>query len=529
MLDLLIKNGKIVDGTGNPWYKADIGIKDDKIVKIKHNINEGSHMTIDADGLIVSPGFIDMHTHSDLLVFKHPQEDAKLMQGITTALLGQDGLSVAPIDDANKKPMMQRTSGLLGKYLDEWKWNSMAEYLDAIDALKPATNTMMLVPHGAIRAVALGWENRPATTDELEKMKSLLSQAMEDGACGFSTGLIYPPGMYAGRTELVELCKVTAAYGGFFVVHMRNEGDYLIDSIKEVAGICLEAKCPLHISHLKASGKSNWGKSKEALSYIEEFREEGLEITFDQYPYIAGSTMLDAVIPPKFHTGGTEKLLESLKDPNVREEIRLIQDKVKPERWENWIDACGWDGVMINSVDTDKNRFAEGKTVAELANELGKSPLDVVCDLLIEESDAVTMTIFYGSEDDVKEIIRSEYMTMCTDAIVGGKPHPRAYGTCARILGKYVREEKVISLSQAIKKMTSLPAQRLGLQDRGILKEGFIADLTIFDFNTIRDKGTWTDSTHYPEGIKYVLLAGQLAVKNGNITGNRAGKVLRHK
>ncbi len=336
--------------------------------------------------------------------------------------------------------------------------------------------------------------------------------------------------MYADRTELVELCKVTASYGGFFVVHMRNEGDYLMESIKEVTDICLEAQCPLHISHLKASGKSNWGgKSKEALTLIEEAREKGLEVTFDQYPYIAGSTMLDSVIPPRFHTGGTEKLLESLKDPTIREEIRLIQEKIKPERWENWVDACGWDGIIINAVGSDKNRFTEGKTIAELSQELNKSPLDVVCDLLIEENDSVTMTIFYGCEGDVKEIMRSDYMTMCSDAIVGGKPHPRAYGTCARILGKYVREEKVISMSQAIKKITSLPSQRLGLQDRGILREGLVADITIFDPNTIRDKGTWAEPNQYPEGIKHVIVAGQLAVKDGSITGIRAGKVLRHR
>ncbi|MGD9569123.1 MAG: amidohydrolase family protein [Sedimentibacter sp.] len=529
MLDILIKNGKIVDGTGNPWYMADIGIQGDKIVKIRHNCTDEAQTVIDAEGLVVSPGFIDMHTHFDLRVLKYPEEDAKLMQGIITAVHGQDGLSVAPIDEANKVPMMKRISGLLGTYLDKWNWNSMAEYLDAIDSVKPATNSMMLVPHGTIRAMALGWENRPATADELENMKSLLAKALEEGACGFSTSLIYPPGMYADRTELLELCKVTASYGGFFVVHMRNEGDYLLESIKEVTDICLEAQCPLHISHLKSSGKSNWGKSKDALTLIEDMREKGLEVTFDQYPYIAGSTMFDAVIPPRFHTGGTEKLLESLKNPAVREEIRLIQDKVTPEYWENWVDACGWDGILINSVGSDKNRFAEGKTIGELSKELNKAPIDVVCDLLIEENDSVTMTIFYGCEDDVKEIIKSDYMTMCSDAIVGGKPHPRAYGTCARILGKYVREEKVISLPQAVKKMTSLPAQRLRLQDRGILREGLVADINIFDPDTIIDKGTWSEPNQYPEGIKHVFVSGQLAVKDGKMTGVRTGKVLRRK
>ena len=529
MLDIIIKNGQIVDGTGNPWYKADIGIKGDQIVQIGRLGNCEAKKVVDAAGLVVSPGFIDMHTHSDLRVFKHPDEDTKLMQGITTALLGQYGLSVAPLDDPNKKIMMRRISGLLGQYLTEWPWDSMAEYLDAIDAVRPAANSMMLIPHGAIRALALGWDNRPATKDELEKMKAILAQAYEEGGCGFSTGLIYPPGMYADRTELVELCKVTASYGGFFAVHMRNEGDYLLDSIEEVTSICLEAQCPLHISHLKAIGRQNWGKSRDALALLDSYRNRGLEITFDQYPYTAASTMLDALIPPRFHTGGAAQLLESLKDPAVREEIRQVQDNVKPERWENWIASCGWDGIFINAVSLEKNRFAEGKNLAELAEQLNTTPLDVICDLLIEEQGAVTMTMFFGSEDDVKEIMCNNYGTICSDGIVGGKPHPRVYGTFARVLGKYVREEQVLTIPQAVKRMTSLPAQRLGLQNRGLLREGMVADITIFDPETVKDKGTYDEPNRYPEGIEYVLVAGQLAVDNGKITGVRAGQALRHK
>lgn len=529
MLDILIKKGRIVDGGGNPWFKADVAIANGKIVGIANSIETEAKEIIDAEGLIVAPGFIDMHTHSDLRLFKHPEEDAKLMQGFTTALLGQDGLSVAPIDEANKKAMMRRVAGLLGTYLTEWPWNSMAEYLDAIDAVKPATNSLMLVPHGAIRAMALGWENRPATAEELKRMKAILAQAMEEGAVGLSTGLIYPPGMFADRTELVELCKVTASYGGFFVVHMRNESDFLLESIEEVVDICLEAECPLHISHLKVSGRKNWGKAKEALGLIEKAREGGLEVTFDQYPYIAGSTMLDSLIPPRFHAGGPEQLLESLKDHAVREEIRLIQENIKPERWENWIAACGWDGIMINAVGSEKNRFVEGKTIAELSQELKKAPLDVVCDLLIEENGVVTMTTFYGCEEDLKEIMKSEYMTLCSDGIVGGKPHPRVYGTCARFLGKYVREEKVLSLPQAVRRMTSAPAQRLGLQNRGLIREGMVADITIFNAETIREKGTYAEPNQYPEGIEYVLVAGQMALKKGELTGIRPGKALRRK
>ena len=529
MLDVLIRNGRIVDGSGSPWFRGEIGIRGERIVSVRHAIRDETARVIDAAGLVVSPGFIDMHTHSDLRVFAHPEEDSKLLQGITTALIGQDGLSVAPIDDASKPPMMRRVSGLLGTYLPEWNWNSLAEFLARLDSLPPATNTLMLIPHGPIRTAVLGWENRPATPEELARMEAILARAFEEGGMGFSTGLIYPPGMYADRTELVALCRVAAAYGGFFVVHLRNEGDHVLESTREVAEICLEAGCPLHVSHLKVAGKANWGQAGKLLGLIDSYRQRGVEITFDQYPYVAGSTMLDAVIPPRFHAGGTAGLIERLQDPAVREEIRRIQDLVTPERWENWVSLCGWDGIWVNAVATEANRSAEGRSIAELAAATGKRPIDVVCDLLVAEDDAVTMTVFYGCEEDVRAIMRHECMTICSDGIVGGKPHPRVYNTCARFLGKYVREESVLSLPQAIRRMTSFPAQRLGLQDRGLLREGMVADITVFDPDTIIDTGTYAEPNQHPIGISHVLIAGRPAVEDGKLTDVRAGRVLRRR
>lgn len=527
MLDVLIRNGRIIDGSGSPWFRGDLGVEGGRIVSLRHRVREEAARVIDAAGLVVSPGFIDMHTHSDLLVFAHPEEDAKLLQGITTALIGQDGLSVAPIDDANKAPMMRRVSGLLGTYLADWPWNSLAEFLERLDALPPATNTLMLIPHGAIRATVVGWENRPAAPNEIVRMQRMLTQAFAEGGVGLSTGLIYPPGMYADRAEVVALCRTTAECGGFFVVHLRNEGDHVLESIREVGEVCLEAGCPLHISHLKVAGKANWGKAGEVLALIESYRQRGVEITFDQYPYVAGSTMLDAVIPPRFHAGGTGALLARLKDPMVREEIRRVQDKVMPERWENWVDLCGWDGIWVNAVKTDANRFAEGRSIADIAKATGKRPIDVVCDLLLEEDDAVTMTVFYGCEEDVRAIMRSDHMTVCSDGIVGGKPHPRVYNTCARFLGKYVREDAVLSLPQAVRRLTSFPAQRLGLQDRGLLRESMVADVTVFDPTTIIDVGTYAEPNRHPVGVSSVLVGGQIAVENGALTGVRAGRVLR--
>ncbi len=527
MLDILFKNARIIDGSGSPWFSANVGVRDGKISAVKNGLDAEAVETLDLGGAVLCPGFVDAHTHSDLRLFVHPGEEEKLHQGITTALLGQDGLSVAPLDEANKKPMMRRVSGLLGTWLEEWPWNTMAEYLDAVNRAKSAVNTAMLVPHGAVRAMALGWENRPASAAETDRMKDILAEALDEGACGLSTGLIYPPGMYADRKELVELCRTTGSRGGFFVVHMRNEGDDLLESILEVGGICLEADCPLHISHLKVAGKRNWGKSESALELIESFREQGLEVTFDQYPYTAGSTMLDAVIPPRFHTGGTESLLEALADPAVREDIRKAQSGETDDKWENWIATCGWDSILINSVKTDKNRFAEGKIVTEIASQTGKDPLDVVCDLLVEEDDAVTMTQFYGSEEDLKSIMKSPHMMLCSDAIVGGRPHPRAFGSTARFLGKYSRDEKVLPMEEAVRKMTSHPCRRIGLLDRGLIRPGMAADITVFDAGRIIDRGTYTDPCRHPEGIIHVAVNGVLALKNGKVTGQRHGKVLQ--
>jgi N-acyl-D-amino-acid deacylase len=526
MLDLLLKNARIIDGTGSPWFKGDIGISGDSIAVIKSSVDTDAKKTIDLNGLSASPGFIDMHTHSDLRVLKHPEEDSKLMQGITTALLGQDGLSVAPIDDKNIPLMKKRIAGLNGIYVEDWTWRSMGQYLDEVQKVRPATNNMMLVPHGAVRAMALGWDSRPATTEELNKMKELLAQAMAEGGCGFSTGLIYPPGMYADRKELVELLRTTAENNGFFVVHMRNESDYVRESLDEVIGVCMEAECPLHISHLKVAGKNNLGRSVEVLSVIDRARENGLDVTFDQYPYIAGSTMLDAVIPPWFHEGGVDKLLERLKDKAIREEIQKAQQDPN-SKWENWILSCGWDRIVVTAVGSDKNKAAEGKDIQSLSEQWGKAPVDVVADLLIEEDNAVTMAIFYGDEADVERIMQHKCACICSDGIVGGKPHPRVYGTFPRVLGEYSRKRKVLSLEAAIQRMTANPARRLNLQNRGLLKEGMKADITVFDPETIIDVGTYADPNQYPAGIFHVIVNGQLAVENGKLTGTRAGKVIR--
>jgi N-acyl-D-amino-acid deacylase len=528
LLDILLKDMKIVDGTGSPWFNGDIGIVGEEIVAIKHRIDIEAKKVIDGKGLVACPGFIDMHTHSDLLVFKYPQEETKLRQGITTALLGQDGLSVAPIDDQNVSLMQKRLLGLLGRYVDKWTWRTMGEYLAELDKVNPASNNLMLVPHSNVRAMVVGWDARPATDQEIEQMKEIVNQAFHEGACGFSTGLIYPPGMYADKREFVELLRVTADNGGFFVVHMRSESDRIRDSIAEVAGYCREAGCPLHISHLKVAGKSNWGRSAEVLSLIDQARADGLDVTFDQYPYTAGSTMLDMMIPPWYHEGGTEKMLAKLRDQKIR--AQLHKDHETPStKWENRAITNGWDSILITAVQSEKNKYAEGKNIAELAQITGKTPTNVVADLLIEEDGAVTMANFHSDEKDVERIMQHQCICVCSDGIVGGKPHPRVYGTFPRILGKYVREQGIMTMEAAIQKMTANPARRLNLQDRGILREGMKADITIFDPETIIDLGTYKEPNQFPVGVEHVLVNGQLSLNAGKLTGVRAGRVIKSK
>lgn len=528
MLDIRIKNCRIVDGTGTPWFRAEVGIKDGKIVLLTNYIREDARKTIDLGDDVLAPGFIDMHTHSDLRIFSSPEDEPKIMQGITTALVGQDGLSAAPVSEEAKPVMKKRLLGLNGNY-DNWNWNSMKEYLDAIDAASPASNTCMLVPHGAVRGSVLGWESRKTSSEEISRMVEMTGKAMSEGAFGFSTGLIYPPCLYADEEELIALASETAKYGGFFVVHMRNERDLVEASVDEVVRICEKAGCPLHISHLKVAGRDNWGRAAKVLEKIDRARYGGIEVTFDQYPYTAGSTMLDALIPPVFHKEGQQKLMEYLADPDTRCEIRDMINGKKGPTWENWIASCGWDGIYINSVGTEINKWTEGKNLAEIAEELSKDPVDALCDLLVDESGTVTMTVFYGSEEDVTTIMKHEAMTFCSDSIVGGKPHPRAYGSSARVLGKYVREEKVLSLSEAVRRMTSAPAARLGLQDRGIVREGMVADLVAFSPERVRERGSYSDPIQFPEGFSMTMVSGKVAMKDGVLSGVRAGGALRNR
>ncbi len=530
--DLLIKNGQIIDGTGNPFYYGEIGVKDGRIAAIARSL-EGAHAqrVIDAHGLTVAPGFIDTHTHSDLMVLVDPLLEPKVRQGITTDLLCQDGISVAPTRPEHSDHWRQYIAGLDGEPGLPWSWSTFDHYLQAIAGARPGINIASLVPQGNIRQWVLGLENRTPTTREMDAMKGLIAESMEAGAFGMSIGLIYLPCVFSAKEELIEQYKVVARYDGIMVIHMRNEADYWLEAIDETIEIAERSGVGLLISHFKAVGRQNWHKMELALEKLAAARARGVDVSFDQYPYTAGSTILAAILPPWAVEGGTAPMLERLASAADRERIkREIAEGLPPEAggWDNLARCAGWEGIFITSVATDANRWAEGKSLTEIAEHRGQEPADAAFDLLLEEGGAVGMIDFIASEECIKLALASELQMVCTDGLLlGSRPHPRSYGAFPRVLGKYARDEKVLSLPQAIRHMTSMPAQRLGLADRGLLRAGMRADITIFNAQTVADKATYMEPRKFPEGIPYVIVNGQLAIDQGLHTGIQAGQVLR--
>ncbi|MCS7373634.1 MAG: D-aminoacylase [archaeon GB-1845-036] len=524
--DVIILNGKIYDGTGNPWFYADIGILNGKIETIGKLKNSNGKYIIDALGLAVSPGFIDIHSHSDFTLLVDPRGLSKIHQGVTTEIVGNCGSSAAPMNDFlrdyREKYLKPMFNGLL-----ELDWNRMREYFVKLEEKGIALNVASHVGHGTVRSCVMGYDQRKPTGRELDEMKELVAEAMEDGAVGMSTGLIYPPSCYAETEELIELAKVVAEFNGIYASHIRGEGETLLEAVREAIMIGEKASLPVEISHFKASGKENWGKVHEAAKLIEEARMRGVDVTADQYPYIASSTGLSALLPRWAHEGGAEKLLERLKNPDDKrrmEEYMKRYVKRDPEYWSR---------IVISSAK--KNPQFEGKTVKEISEILGKDPVETVFHLLIEEETMVQMVSFGMCEEDVEYVMKlpwvmvgSDGLAVSPEGVLGkGKPHPRYYGTFPRVLGIYVRERNILRLSEAIRKMTYLPAWRLGFRDRGIIREGAWADIVIFNPEKIIDAATFMDPHKFARGINYVLVNGKIVIDKGKYTGELPGKVLR--
>jgi N-acyl-D-amino-acid deacylase len=537
--DLIIANGRIIDGAGNPWFRADIGICAGRIAKIGQLHPTGSEKVIDAADLTVCPGFIDMHSHSDAAIYFDNTLPSTIRQGITTSVVGNCGDNLAPLTPPKRDEYLSQYAVFAppGASFHSVPWNTFAEYLAYMEQHGCVANSAHLVGFGTVRiAGGSGFEERPPSVEELEKMRALVAEAMDAGAFGMSTGLIYAPQAYAATGEIIELAKVVAKYGGLYFSHIRGEGATVVDAVREAIAITEQSDCRGgHIGHHKVAGRAYWGKSRETLQLIDDANRRGSSITCDQYPYDRGMTSLITLLPPWVHAGGLARLIARLKDPVQRRRIRKdIQQGIAG--WENWIKDGGFEAIYIASVKTDRWHDVEGKNLSAIARLRGKADeWETLFDLLVDENGAVTMTLELMGEADIRRIMQARYTMIGTDAwgvnptgILGhGKPHPRYYGTYPRILGKYVREEGVLILEDAVRRMTSFPAQRLGLRDRGMLREGMWADIVIFDSERVIDRATYLEPHQFPEGILYVLVNGRIVVANETLTGELPGKVLR--
>ncbi len=477
----------------------------------------------------MSPGFIDTHSHSDLKVLIQPELFAKLQQGITTEVLGQDGISMAPLPLDCISAWKKNLAGLDGEAEHiSWRYKTTANYLAMIEEAAPALNESYLVPHGNIRMEAMGQEDREPTPEEMHEMCRITRREMEAGCLGLSTGLIYIPCAYAKTDELIELCRVVAEYDGVFVVHQRSEADTILASMEEILEIGRKSGVKIHFSHFKVCGRNNWKYLPDMFTLLDKAKAEGIRVTFDQYPYLAGSTMLGVILPPWAHDGGTNRLMERLQNTDAREKMKQDIREGIPG-WDNFVEFAGTDKIFITSVKTEKNKEVIGLSLDELGKKRNIEALDAALDLLLEEENAVGMVDFYGLEEHIIQIMQREEMNVCTDGLLSGKPHPRVYGSFPRILGKYVREEKIFRLEAAVEKMTGKAAAAMGIKERGLLRENFFADIVVWDAETIKDKGTFEDPAQRPEGIRYVLVNGVIVIDNSEYMGNRCGRVIRRR
>jgi N-acyl-D-amino-acid deacylase len=517
-----LKNGMIYDGTGAQAVRGNVVVDGDRIVSVGPDAIEQGDV-IDVEGLAVAPGFIDMHSHCDLVCMSDPQLAPKLMQGVTLELLGQDGLSEAPIREEDIPLWRRHLSGLNGDPDLPWDWRTFGEYLQRCEGA--STNVAAMVGHGTVRLRAMGMENRPPTLGDLEYMRQLVDQSIRAGAIGFSTGLIYSPCVYSDTEEMISIGQVVARHGSFMVYHMRYEGEEILTGMEEVFRIAHESGAACHISHFKARGVQAFGKSTEMIDAVEKARGSGLDITADQYPYTAGSTMLAALLPPWAHAEGIRTLNRWLKDSRMKDLMRKDMMEGR-EDWESNVVATGWDNIRISGVKTEKNAWVIGKSLAEISEQWGIEPFEVTVRLLLDEDHEVSMILFAMDEDDVRRLIVQPWLMHCSDGLMGGTPHPRTYGTFPRVLGHYVRDEGLMPLELAVHKMTGLSAWRLGLPERGELKDGNFADITVFDPETIIDRATYDNPTVHPEGIEQVIVNGVHAVRDGRMTGNLPGRVL---
>lgn len=512
MFDLLIKNARIIDGTGSPWYRADLAVENGKIAAIG-KITDEALTVIDGEDKYLAPGFIDIHSHSDFSILNCPSNESRLLQGITTELTGNCGDSMAPVGPGTVEP--------------DKKYKTVADFFTEVEKIKPATNFAMLVGHGTVRDAVMGYCSDKASIEQIEEMKKLTSQAMRDGAFGISSGLIYPPGCYADTDELAQVASAAAPYGGLYSTHMRNENVKVVDSVKEAIEIAERSGARLQISHHKVTSKQNWEVScKTTIALIEKARKRGLDAACDQYPYSASATGLDSNIPRWAFEGGFDAMLKRLEDPETRAKLRDESNKSHLGRWQD---------IYVAYVQTEKNQWMVGKSITEIAEALGgKDCADTCFDIVADEHGHVGEVNFGMCEEDIEYIMSQPFTMTGTDGesmllSCPGKPHPRNFGTMVRMLSHYCRDRKLFSIETAIHKITALPAGRMGLADRGVIKSGMWADLVLFDLEKLKDNPSYSEPQQACDGILKVFVNGVLAAENGKTTGSRSGMVIRHK
>lgn len=528
MLDVIIKNGTIIDGSGKDAFRGNVGIKDGKL-----HLNpdtEDAARVIDAEGLTVTPGFIDAHSHGDLILGTKDAALFKTTQGVTTEHVGQCGLSAAPVVEKNMKDVQNMLSMGTTFFPDDMKnWNTFARFLNYADQQPLTANVKMYVGHSTLRISIMGMENRPATPKELDAMKAILKEAMESGAAGFSTGLIYTPSVYATKDEIIELAKVIAPYGGIYASHMRNESNKVVEAVEETINVGRESGARVDISHHKMLGKPNWGKQKETLRLIHEANDEGIEVFHDQYPYPANMTTLNATMPPWHLSEGFDAMTEKLKDEDFRKQLKKEMEDPKTEYDNYYLNAGGWSGVYVSAAS--KTPEAEGKFITEYADLVGKDPWTAFFDLCVENHCETSGVYMSMSEEDVFDIIKDPYCIVGSDGLTrcwAEKGHPRASGTFPHAINYFVKEKKLLTLEEMIHKMTGLSANFLRLKNRGLIRDGYEADLVIFNYEKLKDTATYANPNSITEGINYVFVNGESVYEAMELTGNASGKMLRH-
>ncbi len=527
--DLVIENGLLVDGTGQPARRGDVGITGQRIASLGDLKAAPAAKRLDASACVVSPGFIDIHNHSDIALLADGRAESMIRQGVTTQVTGNCGLTPAPVHDGVRTDLMRTLSGL--EYGQPWPWNSFGQFLDALRAAPKATHVAPLVGHGAIRACAMGFVDRAPTEAELESMRRLAAEAMEAGAFGMSSGLVYPPGLYCATDELVDLSRVVARHGGIYASHIRGEANPVVESVREALRIAQDAEVPVEISHHKAAGRENWGKVRTTYAMIVEAARTQ-DVTYDIYPYTAGSANLSQLVPPWAHVGGPEAMLARLRDPQLRPKIRDDVILGTPG-WNNFF-LIDWRDIRLAYVHSERNRWMQGLSVQAAAEREIRDPVDLALDLIVEDENRTTMVNFVMADADVNFLLPQPESIIGSDGwsispggpTAEGRPHPRSYGAFARVLGRYVREDRLLSLEQAVHKMTGKPAKKLRLDRRGELREGYFADVVVFDPATISDRATFEDPHQFAAGVHRVIVDGHITLDRGVLSERLVGQVL---